>query len=138
MAVEDGAVAPKRSRGALVALVLGVISLLVSPILIFAQYVVLIGVAMLSSDQGTDSLDSIIIITIFAGFAVIVIGLPVAALLIGLRSRKRIRYSSEPLSGLGAATAGSILGAIALLIVALGELFMALSLAGVCSLDGCG
>lgn len=138
MAVEHGTVAPKRSRGAIAALVLGISSLLVIPILVFAQYVVLIGVAMISSDQGTGSLDSIIIIAIFIGFSIIVIGLPGAVLLLGLRSRKTIRHSSGSLSGSGAATAGSILAAITLLIVALSEIFMALSLTGVCSLDGCG
>lgn len=138
MAVDHGAVAPKRSGGAIAALVLGVATLLVSPILVLAQYVVLIGVAMISSDQGTGSFDSIVIIAIFAGFAIIVIGLPIAALILGLRFRKIIQHSSGSLSGSGAATAGSILGGIALVIVALGETFMALSLTGVCSLDGCG
>lgn len=129
---------PRRSGKAVFALVLGITALLASPIMVVVQYIALISVAFISTDQGAGSTDSIISMGIFAGIALIAIGLPVAALVLAARARRDIRTSPGNLAGSGMATVAGILAAIALALVLLGELFNALSLAGVCSLDGCG
>ncbi len=117
---------PRRSGKAILALVLGIASLLASPIMVVVQYIALISVAFISTDQGAGSADSIISIAVFAGIALIAIGLPVAALVLAARARRDIRTSPGHLAGSAMATVASILAAIAL------------GLAGVCSLDGCG
>jgi len=129
---------PRRSGKAVLALVLGIASLLASPIMVVVQYIALISVAFISTDQGAGSTDSIISIAVFAGIALIAIGLPVAALVLAARARRDIRTSPGNPAGSAMATVASILAAIALGLVLVGELFNALSLAGVCSLDGCG
>lgn len=129
---------PGRSGKAVTALVLGITSLLVCPILIGAQYIALVSFAFVSEDQGAGSAGSIIGIVIIAAIALIAIGLPVAALSLALRARRDIRNASGGLSGSPMATVGGLLAAIALVLVLLGELFMVLNLAGVCSLSGYG
>lgn len=132
------AVLPRRSGKAVTGVVLGAAALLVCPILVAGQYIALISFAFINEDQGAGSASSIISILIVAAIAAIAIGLPVAALSLTVRARRDIHNASGSLSGSSIATVGGVLAVIALTLVLLGQLFMALNLAGLCSLDGCG
>ena len=136
MVIEAGS--SGRSGKAVTALVLGVASLLVCPILVAVQYIALITFAFISEDQGAGAAGSIIGILIIAAIAAIAVGLPVAAISLSVRARRDIRNATGSLSGSPMAAVGGLLAVIALALVFLGELFMALNLAGLCSLDGCG
>ena len=125
------------STKATVALVLSVIAVLVCPVLYFAEYVALIGVATVSSEESNPVSYTAAMIAILIGLALLSFALPVTALLIASRARRDVRSSPESLSGRPISLAASIISIVVIVLLALGQAFVALSAAGVCSLDGC-
>jgi heme A synthase len=125
------------STKATVALVLSVIAVLVCPVLYFAEYVALFGVATVSSEESNPVSFTVALIAILIGLALLSFALPITALLIASRARRDVRTSPESLSGRPISLAASIISAGVIVVLALGQAFVALSAAGVCSLDGC-
>ena len=125
------------STKATVALVLSVIAVLVCPVLYFAEYVALIGVATVSSEESNPVSYTATMIAILIGLALLSFALPITALLIASRARRDVRSSPESLSGRPISLAASIISIVVIVLLALGQAFVALSSAGVCSLDGC-
>ena len=125
------------STKATVALVLSVIAVLVCPVLYFAEYVALFGVATVSSEESNPVSFTVALIAILIGLALLSFALPITALLIASRARRDVRTSPESLSGRPISIAASIISAGVIVVLALGQAFVALSAAGVCSLDGC-
>jgi hypothetical protein len=76
-------------------------------------------------------------IAILIGIALLAFALPVTALLIAARARRDVRSSPDSLSGRPVALAASIISTGVVVLLVLGQAFIALSAAGVCSLDGC-
>ena len=125
------------STKATVALVLSIIAVLVCPVLYFAEYVALFGVATVSSEESNPVSFTVALIAILIGLALLSFALPITALLIASRARRDVRTSPESLSGRPISLAASIISAGVIVVLALGQAFVALSAAGVCSLDGC-
>jgi heme A synthase len=125
------------STKATVALVLSVIAVLVCPVLYFAEYVALIGVATVSSEESNPVSFTVAMIAIMIGLALLSFALPITALLIASRARRDVRSSPESLSGRPISLAASIISVGVIVVLVLGQTFIALSAAGVCSLDGC-
>ena len=125
------------STKATVALVLSVIAVLVCPVLYFAEYVALIGVATVSSEESNPVSYTATMIAILIGLALLSFALPITALLIASRARRDVRSSPESLSGRPISLAASIISVVVIVLLALGQGFIALSAAGLCSLDGC-
>ncbi|CAB4964751.1 MAG: hypothetical protein F2840_12685 [Actinobacteria bacterium] len=125
------------STKATVALVLSVIAVLVCPVLYFAEYVALFGVATVSSEESNPVSFTVALIAILIGLALLSFALPITALLIASRARRDVRTSPESLSGRPISLAASIISAGVIVVLALGQAFVALSAAGVCSFDGC-
>jgi len=122
---------------ATVALVFSVISVLVAPALFFAEYVALIGVATVSSESSNPASFTAVMAAILIGLALLSFALPVTSFLIASRARRDIEGSPESQSGGPMAMAASIISAGVIALLVLGQVFIALSAAGVCSLDGC-
>jgi heme A synthase len=125
------------STKATVALVLSVVAVLVCPALYFAEQVALIGVATVSSEASNPASYTAIMIAILFALALLAFALPVTALLIAARARRDIRSSPDSLSGRPVSLAASIISTGVVVLLVLGQAFLALSAAGVCSLDGC-
>jgi hypothetical protein len=121
------------STKATVALVLSVIAVLVCPVLYFAEYLALIGVATDLSEENNPVTFTVALI----GLALLSFALPITALLIASRARRDVRSSPESLSGSPISLASSIISVVVIVVLALGQAFIALSAAGLCSLDGC-
>ena len=122
---------------ATVALVFSVISVLVAPALFFAEYVALIGVATVSSESSNPASLTAAMAAILIGLALLSFALPTASFVIASRARRDIKGSPESQSGGPMAMAASIISAGVIALLVLGQVFIALSAAGVCSLDGC-
>jgi heme A synthase len=125
------------STKATVALVLSVVAVLVCPALYFAEQVALIGVATVSSEASNPASYTAIMIAILFALALLAFALPVTALLIAARARRDIRSSPDSLSGRPVSLAASIIATVVVVLLVLGQAFLALSAAGVCGLDGC-
>ena len=126
-----------QSTKATVALVLSVIAVLVCPALYLAEYVALIGVATVSSEEFNPAWLTAATITVFIGLALLSFALPIATLFIASRARRDIRSSPESITGRPMSLAATIISAAIIVAIVLGQVFIALSAAGVCALDGC-
>ena len=113
--------------------------MLVAPALFFAEYVALIGVATVSSEPSNPASLTAAMAAILIGLALLSFALPVTSFLIASRARRDIKGSPESQSGgpMAMAMAASIISAGVIALLVLGQVFIALSAAGVCSLDGC-
>ena len=133
---KDGSTA-SRSAKSTVSLVLSVASLVVSPLLAFAQYVAAILVGMVTSEPSNSTYVNVAFVGVFAGLAVLAFALPVVSLLLSLRARRDIKQSGGALSGTPLAVTAQVIAVILIVLLLLFEAFVALSFAGICSLDGC-
>lgn len=138
MALDSNAGGQRRSPRAVVSLILAILSLIASPVLAFGQYIALIIVAMATNDEPAGSPATVVVVAVFAGIAALALGLPILALVLALRARRGISRSAGTQSGEAMATVAAVLAAIALAVILVADAYNALSLAGVCSLDGCG
>ncbi len=129
--------APSHSTKAMAALVCAISSLLASPVLFFAQYFALIGVATVSSEPSNPTLATVALVAISSGLAVLAFTLPLAALVLASRARREIKGSTGSVLGAPTAMTAQVIAAVDIVALLIGEVFIALSLAGVCGLDGC-
>ena len=126
-----------RSTKSLISLGLSVASLVISPLLAFAQYVAAIFLAMVSAEPSNPTYVSVAAFGVFAGIAVLAFALPVAAVLLSVRARREIIGSSGALTGTPIAVTAQVIAAIVIVLLLFFEVFVALNFAGICSLDGC-
>jgi len=123
------ATSPRSARAALVGSLLAII--LALP-LAFAEYIALLVLAGLEPDPWNWA-------GLIAGVAMVIvgaiaIGLPIGALVLASRASGATRTSETSRTIMAA----RILAILALLVIIASSAFLALSVAGVCSLDGCG
>ena len=129
--------AASRSAKSMISLVLSVASLFVSPSLAFAQYVAAILLGMVTSEPSNPAYAGVAFFCVFAGIAALAFALPVASLILALRARRDIKQSDGALSGARIAVTAQVIAVIVIVLLLLFEAFVALSFAGICSLDGC-
>lgn len=129
--------AASRSAKSMISLVLSVASLFVSPSLAFAQYVAAILLGMVTSEPSNPAYAGVAFFCVFAGIAALAFALPVASLILALRARRDIKQSDGALSGASIALTAQVIAVIVIVLLLLFEAFVALSFAGICSLDGC-
>jgi hypothetical protein len=129
--------AASRSAKSMISLVLSVASLFVSPSLAFAQYVAAILLGMVTSEPSNPAYAGVAFFCVFAGIAALAFALPVASLILALRARRDIKQSDGALSGAPIAVTAQVIAVIVIVLLLLFEAFVALSFAGICSLDGC-
>ena len=134
--IADGPAA-SRSAKSMISLVLSVASLFVSPSLAFAQYVAAILLGMVTSEPSNPAYAGVAFFCVFAGIAALAFALPVASLILALRARRDIKQSDGALSGARIAVTAQVIAVIVIVLLLLFEAFVALSFAGICSLDGC-
>ena len=119
----------------MISLVLSVASVFVSPLLAFAQYVAAILLGMVTSEPSNPAYAGVAFFCVFAGIAAL--ALPVASLILSRRARRDIERSDGAMSGMPLAVTARVIAVIVIVLLLLFEAFVALSFAGVCSLDGC-
>ena len=129
--------AQSHSTKATIALVLAIISLLAGPVLFFAQYVALIGIATVSSEPSNPTSATVAVIAVFTALAVLALALPVVALVLASQARRDIKASAGSVSGASMAVTSQVLASVVIGALLIGEVFICLSAAGLCSLDGC-
>ena len=116
-------------------LVLALVSLILSPILIFVEAVALMFAAMVSAESANP-----LWVKVLSGAVVFAVGLltltvPVVALMSSTRARAASK--ATPTSGAGVATAAMVIAGIVTAGVLVAQVFIVLWAMGVCSLDGC-
>lgn len=126
-----------RSAKSMISLVLSVASLIVSPLLAFAQYVAAMLLGMVASEPSNPTYVSVAFFCVFAGIAALAFALPVASLIVSRRARRDIERSDGAMSGMPLAVTARVIAVIVIVLLLLFEAFVALSFAGICSLDGC-
>lgn len=126
-----------QSTKAPLALVLALASLITGPALIFAQYIALILLATVSSEPSNPIWISVVMLAIFVVLALLAFALPSAALVVAIRSKRKINRSSGALRGAAIAVVAQVVATIVILGLVVGEVFIALNMAGACSLEGC-
>lgn len=126
-----------RSAKAMISLVLSVASVFVSPLLAFAQYVAAILLGMVTSEPSNPAYAGVAFFCVFAGIAALAFALPVASLILSRLARRDIERSDGAMSGMHLAVTARVIAVIVIVLLLLFEAFVALSFAGICSLDGC-
>ena len=126
-----------RSAKSMISLVLSVASVFVSPLLAFAQYVAAILLGMVTSEPSNPAYAGVAFFCVFAGIAALAFALPVASLIVSRRARRDIERSDGAISGMPLAVTARVIAVIVIVLLLLFEAFVALSFAGICSLDGC-
>ena len=126
-----------RSAKSMISLVLSVASVFVSPLLAFAQYVAAILLGMVTSEPSNPAYAGVAFFCVFAGIAALAFALPVASLILSRRARRDIERSDGALSGMHLAVTAQVIAVIVIVLLLVFEAFVALSFAGICSLDGC-
>lgn len=129
----DASTAPATSpRSARMALAAALLAIILALPLAFAEYIVLLVLAGLEPDPWNwAGLVAGIVMVIVGAIAV---GLPIGALVLASRARQASQASQTG----RAIMAARILAILAVLIVMAAAACLLLSVAGVCSLDGCG
>ena len=128
---------PSHSTKATVALVLSVVAVIVCPALYFAEYVAMIGVATVSSEVSTPSSITAALIAVLIGLALLSFALPITALSIASRARREVRSSPGSMPGSPMSRVATVISVGVIFVLVLGQPFIFVSAAGVCSLDGC-
>lgn len=126
-----------RSAKSMISLVLSVASLIASPLLAFSQYVAAILLGMVTSEPSNPAYAGVAFFCVFAGIAALAFALPVASLILSRLARRDIERSDGAMSGMHLAVTARVIAVIVIVLLLLFEAFVALSFAGICSLDGC-
>jgi len=119
------------------ALVVAVIAVIVCPILIYVELVAFLLADMITYEPGNPwfvKVGSVIALVLIGAAA---LALPVIALVLGTRAKRRIRLSETVVAGSGTAIAAQVIAGVVLTGVVLVQMYLTLWSQGVCSLDGC-
>lgn len=138
--MNDVAAGPRsrRSAKAVSALIMSICACIASPLLIFLAYIAVIWWASSTSEESNSLLDHLIPLAVFILLVALATVIPLAAVVTGTRALRDIRSSPVNPSGASMVMASRILAGAAIAVVIVGLAFYGLSLAGVCSLSGCG
>lgn len=119
------------------ALVVALISVVVSPPLLFVEVVAFMLAGMITYEPSNP-----VFIKVASVVAVILIGalslaLPVVAFFLGKRARRLIRSGDTLVTGASRALAAQVIAGVVLAGVVIAQIYLVLWAAGVCSLEGC-
>ncbi len=127
----------RNSTKATVALVLEILSCVISAGLYFGEIVSLIVVATVSSEAANPPSVTLIAVLVFLAFAVSSFALPAIALILAGSAKRQIAGSSGSLSGTVQVLIARVIGWVIIGLLVAGQVFVILWMVGLCSLDGC-
>ncbi len=127
----------RNSTKATVALVLEILSCVISPGLYFGEIVSLLVVATVSSEAASPPSVTLIAVLVFLAFAVSSFALPAIALILAGSAKRQIAGSSGSLSGTVQVLIARVIGWVIIGLLVAGQVFVILWMVGLCSLDGC-
>ncbi len=127
----------RNSTKATVALVLEILSCVISSGLYFGEIVSLLVVATVSSEAASPPSVTLIAVLVFLAFAVNSFALPAIALILAGSAKRQIAGSSGSLSGTVQVLIARVIGWVIIGLLVAGQVFVILWMVGLCSLDGC-
>ncbi len=127
----------RNSTKATVALVLEILSCVISPGLYFGGIVSLLVVATVSSEAANPPSVTLIAVLVFLAFAVSSFALPAIALILAGSAKRQIAGSSGSLNGTVQVLIARVIGWVIMGLLVAGQVFVILWMVGLCSLDGC-
>ncbi|HAN71763.1 MAG TPA: hypothetical protein DCQ36_09290 [Actinobacteria bacterium] len=119
------------------ALVVAIISAVVFLPLVFFEVVVFLLAGMITYEPSNPWFIKVAAVAAVLLVAAVALALPLAAVVMGARSRRLIRSSEAAMPGASKALAAQVIGGIVTVGVVIVQIYLVLMAAGVCSLDGC-
>lgn len=117
------------------AIILALVSLILSPILVFAEFTALFAAAMITYEPANPGWIKALSLAFVIVIAILALALPVIAITVGSKARAASRVTATDGSGL--ATAAVVIGVIVTAGVVAAQVYFALMVAGSCSLERC-
>lgn len=115
--------------------VLALVSVVLSPILIFIQFTSWIFAAMVTYEPANSLVVKVLSVAVVVLVGLVAFAVPVMAVITGIRARSASRAMAT--GGSGLATAGAVIGVIVTVGVLAAQVYMVLMAVGPCSLEGC-
>ncbi|MDA3022113.1 MAG: hypothetical protein O2943_05535 [Actinomycetota bacterium] len=115
--------------------VLALVSVILSPILIFIEYTALFLAAMITYEPSNPPVVKVLSIAVVVAIALVALVIPVIALRAGIRARSAAK--STQTKGAGLATAAVVIAGLVTVGVLAAQVYVLLMSFGSCSLDGC-
>jgi hypothetical protein len=115
--------------------VFALVTVFLSPILIFIEFTALFGAGMIAYEDANPLWVKIIAVFVVILIGLVAVAVPALVLLMGIKARAAAK--STPTKGVGLATAAIVIAGIVTAGVAAFQLFVILSVLGECISDGC-
>lgn len=115
--------------------VLALVSLVVSPIVVYFEVVALLLAGMIIYEPANATVLKVLSVVVAIAIGLIALIVPVLAFVIG--SKVRAASKAAPIPRAGLATAAMVIAGIVIAGVVLAQVYLILMVAGVCSFEGC-
>lgn len=115
--------------------VLALVSLVVSPLLVFFELTALLLAGMVIYEPANATVLKVLSVVVVIAIGLIALAVPVLAFVMG--SKTRVASKMTPIPRAGLATAAMVIAGIVIVGVLLTQVYIILMVLGVCSFDGC-
>ena len=119
------------------ALLLALISVVVSPTLVWIEFVALLFADMVTYEPENPLWVKVAAVVAVVFIAALAFALPAAALVAGKRARSSVRSHEIVAAGVWKALASQVIAIVVIALVVAAQVYFILMAAGACSLDGC-